>query len=44
MSRDEMGLPDAMTNSFSGDVKVVKPDPNIINILPNLTQESFIVI
>ena len=41
MSRDEMGLPDAMTNSFSGDVKVVKPDPNIINILPNLTQESF---
>ena len=41
LSKTEMGLPDAMLNSFSGLVKVVKPDPNIINSLPNLSQESF---
>ena len=41
MSRDQMGLPSAMTESFSGDVKVVKPDPTIVNVLPDLSQESF---
>ena len=30
-----------MTESFSGDVKVVKPDPTIVNVLPDLSQESF---
>ena len=30
-----------MTESFSGDVKVVKPDPAIKNVLPDLSQESF---
>ena len=41
LAKTEMGLPNAMVDSFSGVVKVVKPDPNIINPLPNLSQESF---